>query len=57
MPSRSKAQHRFMEAIAHGEQPKGGKGPSKQVAEEFVKHDKGKNIGKLPEHAKKGKKG
>ena len=48
MPSKSKAQHNFMEAIAHGEKPKGGKGPSKKVAEEFVKHDKGKNIGKLP---------
>jgi hypothetical protein len=33
MPSKSKAQHNFMEAIAHGEKPKSGKGPSKKVAE------------------------
>jgi len=57
VPSKSKAQHNFMEAIAHGEKPKSGHGPSKKVAEEFVKHDKGKDTSKLPGHVKKGKKG
>jgi hypothetical protein len=36
MPVKSKAQMRFMEGIAHGMTPRGGKGPSKAVAEEFV---------------------
>lgn len=41
MPSKSAAQHRLMEAIAHGWHKPGG-GPSKSVAKDFVKHDKGK---------------
>lgn len=40
MPSKSAAQHRFMQAIAHGWKPKGRKGPSLRVAREFVAHDK-----------------
>lgn len=40
MPSKSKAQHNFMEAIAHGAKPKSGKGPSPAVAKEFVQADK-----------------
>ncbi len=43
MPSKSAAQHRLMEAIAHGWKKPGG-GPSKAVAEEFVKADKGKKF-------------
>jgi hypothetical protein len=31
-----------MEAIAHGAKPKGGHGPSKAVAKEFVAADKAK---------------
>lgn len=40
MPSKSAKQHRFMEAIAHGMKPRGGKGPSVAVAQEFVAADK-----------------
>ena len=36
MPAKSKAQFRFMEAVAHGMKPKGGKGPSVSQAKEFV---------------------
>lgn len=39
MPSKSPAQHRFMEAIAHGMKPRKG-GPSKAVAQDFVDADK-----------------
>lgn len=46
MPSKSAKQHRFMEAIAHGMKPKGGKGPSLAVAKEFVAADKGKTFKK-----------
>jgi len=46
MPSKSPAQHRFMEGIAHGMKPKGGKGPSAKVAAEFVNADKGKKFAK-----------
>lgn len=42
MPSTSKKQHKFMEAVAHGMKPRGGKGPSKAVAKEFVAADKAK---------------
>lgn len=44
MPSKSAAQHRFMEGIAHGMKPRGGNGPSKAVAQEFVQADKGKHL-------------
>lgn len=36
MPAKSKAQFRFMEGISHGMTPKSGKGPSKEVAKEFI---------------------
>jgi hypothetical protein len=39
MPSKSAAQHKMMEAIAHGWKKPGG-GPSKKVAKDFVKKDK-----------------
>lgn len=55
MPSKSQAQHNYMEGIAHGDIKPGKHGPSKKVAEEFVKHDKGKSIKDLPKHAKKKK--
>lgn len=35
-PTVSGKQYRFMSGIAHGMKPRGGKGPSKAVAEEFV---------------------
>lgn len=37
MPATSGKQYRFMAGIAHGMTPKEGSGPSKEVAEEFVK--------------------
>ena len=44
MPSTSKAQHNMMAAVAHGWKPKGGwkggHGPSKAVAKEFMSEDK-----------------
>ena len=52
MPSKSKAQHRFMEAVAHGSLKK--KGLSAEKAQEFTSADKGK-VTKLPERVKKGK--
>jgi hypothetical protein len=48
MPSKSAKQHRFMELIAHGGKPRGGKGPSQAVAREFVEADKGKTFTKKP---------
>jgi hypothetical protein len=44
MPSKSAKQHRFMEGIAHGMKPRGGKGPSVAVAKEFVAADTGKKF-------------
>lgn len=38
MPSKTKKQHDFMQAVAHGMKPRAGH-PSKEVAEEFVKKD------------------
>lgn len=43
MPSVSQKQHNYMEGIAHGMKPRSGKGPSKAVAEEFVKADAGRS--------------
>lgn len=37
MPAKSGKQYRFMAGIAHGMKPKSNTGPSKEVAEEFVK--------------------
>ncbi len=48
MPSKSKAQSRFMKGVAHGMQPKGGGGPSKQQAREFVKADQKQGTSNLP---------
>ena len=36
MPAKSGAQYRFMAGVAHGMKPRGGVGPSPEVAEEFV---------------------
>ena len=36
MPATTGRQYRFMAAIAHGAKPRGGVGPSPEVAEEFV---------------------
>jgi len=37
MPAKSSAQYKLMAGIAHGMKPNFGVGPSKEVAEEFVK--------------------
>lgn len=52
MPSKSKAQHRFMEAAAHdpGFAKRAGISPAK--AAEFAHADKGR-VAKLPERVKK----
>lgn len=42
MPSKSPAQHRLMEAVAHGWKKPGGGGPTKAVASEFVAADEQK---------------
>ena len=49
MPTKSKAQHRFMEAIAHS--PKFAKkvGVPQSVGKDFAAADKGRNIKRLPE--------
>lgn len=39
MPSTSARQHRFMEAVSHGMEPRGNHGPSQDVAKEFVQAD------------------
>ena len=54
VPSKSQAQHRFMEAVMHS--PKFAKkaGVPQSVGADFVKADKGRDTKKLPE--RKGKK-
>ena len=39
MPSKSPAQHRLMEAAAHGMETRSNAGPSQDVAKEFVQAD------------------
>jgi hypothetical protein len=48
MPSKSKAQHRLMEAVAHSEEFARKTGIPQEVAKEFVKEDAEKPR-KLPE--------
>lgn len=52
-PSKSLAQNRLMHAVASD--PSKGKalGLSAKVARDFVAADKGRKIGKLPQHVKK----
>ena len=49
MPSKSQKQHNLMEAAAHD----GSTAVPKDVAQEFVEADKGKDIKSLPERRKK----
>jgi hypothetical protein len=46
MPSSTDKQAKFMAAVAHGMKPKGKKGPSKKVAQEFHAADAGTKYGK-----------
>lgn len=47
MPSKSKAQNRFMHATA-----KGQTGIPRKIGKAFVKADTGRKIAKLPDHVK-----
>jgi hypothetical protein len=49
MPTTSRAQQRLMYAVARGAKPKGGHGPSRKVAQEFVAADHQRGSTKLPE--------
>lgn len=49
MPSVSRAQNRFMHAVAEGDV----KGVNPSVGKDFVKADEGRKISKLPKHVKK----
>ena len=51
MPAKSAAQFRFMQGVAHGMKPRSGKGPSPEVAKEFV--DATPKPSALPERKKK----
>jgi hypothetical protein len=46
MPSKTKKQAKFMQAVAHGFKPTNKKGPPVSVAKEFVKADKNKRATK-----------
>jgi hypothetical protein len=46
MPSKTAKQAKLMRAVAHGWKPSGIKGPSVQVAKEFVAADKGRKFRK-----------
>jgi len=48
MPSKSQAQNRFMHAVAEGKV----KGVPKRVGKDYVAADKGRKVGKLPQHVK-----
>ncbi len=51
MPSRSKAQHNFMEMIAHDAAAAHRVGVPQGVGKDFVSADTGKKMSKLPVHA------
>jgi hypothetical protein len=51
MPSSSKAQNKFMRAVAHGMKPRGGGGPTKSQAMDFVRADQKRGISQLPDRA------
>lgn len=52
MPAKSKAQYKFMQAMAHGGKSKHGAGPSPEVAKEFIHKTSPKDRKRF---AKKGK--
>ena len=55
MPSESKAQYKFMLAVAHSKKFASRVGVSQKVGKDFETADKArgkKNIAKLPEHVK-----
>jgi hypothetical protein len=46
MPVKSEKQKKFMQAIAHGMKPRGGVGPSPEVAKEMLSGGKKKSVAK-----------
>lgn len=52
MPSTSKAQHNFMEAVAHDPGFAKKAGVPQSVGKDFAAADKGKSEKKLPEHVR-----
>lgn len=54
MPNKitSRAEYRFMQAVAHGMKPRAGKGPSTSVAKELLS-TQSKAYKKLPERKKR----
>lgn len=53
MPFSSRQQAKMMYAIASGAKPRKGKGPSRKVAQEFVKASRGMDLSRLPKRAPK----
>ena len=53
MPSTSKAQHNFMEAIAHNPSFARKAGVPQSVGKDFSAADKGKDLKSLPRHVKR----
>lgn len=51
MPSKSKAQHNFMEGVAHGSIP--ASPSTRKAAQEFVQADTGRDLHALPAHITK----
>lgn len=50
MPSKSQAQHNFMEGVAHNPEFAKRAGVSQKVGKDFVEADKGKSTKSLPKH-------
>lgn len=55
MPSTSRAQHNYMEMIAHDPAKAKEEGVSQKVAKDFVRADTGKDLKALPRHSDKAK--
>jgi len=53
MPSKSQAQHNFMEMVAHDPAAAKRVGVPQSVGQDFSKADKGRKIGKLAKHVRK----
>ncbi len=53
MPSKSKAQHRFMEAVAHNPSFAKKAGVPQKVGKDFAAADKGRSTAKLPQRKAK----
>ena len=56
MPSVSRKQHNFFEAVAHDPAFAKKAGVSQSVGKDFASADKGKDLNKLPERSERAKK-